>query len=139
MKLDQEKEEAQRLAKLNEEEKMQHELNKQKQAFEDERKQFLRERKEHETTLELSNLGLPILFAKYLIDESDEVTNANIKKLKKSFQNQLKKRSLKDFKVLHQKVQPIKMEQLSLKSNLRKCLLLKKLNCTVRIKNCTHN
>ena len=84
-KLDQEKEEAQRLAKLNEEEKMQHELNKQKQAFEDERKQFLRERKEHETTLELSNLGLPILFAKYLIDESDEVTNANIKKLQEEF------------------------------------------------------
>ena len=84
-KLDSEKAEAERLAKLNEEEKIQHELNKQKQAFEDERKQFLRERKEHETTLELSNLGLPILFAKYLIDESDEVTNANIKKLQEEF------------------------------------------------------
>jgi Domain of unknown function (DUF4355) len=88
-KLDQEKEEAQRLSKLNEEERMQAELNKQKQIFEDERKQFLRERKEHETTIELSKLGLPILFAKYLIDESDEVTNANIKKLQEEFQKSI--------------------------------------------------
>ncbi|SHJ64990.1 protein of unknown function [Hathewaya proteolytica DSM 3090] len=82
VKLETEKQEAEKLAKMSAEEKAKFELDKQKSDFEKERQQFLQQKMELEITKQLNTEGLPSNFAKYLMANEAETAMANIKEFK---------------------------------------------------------
>ena len=84
-KLQQEKSEAEKLAKMSEAERNQLQLDQMKQEFENERKQFLREKMELQTVKELSANGLPTEFSKFVLADTAEDVRENIKVLKDAF------------------------------------------------------
>lgn len=94
-KLESEKTEAEKLAKMTEGERLQAEFKKQKEEFENERKSFLKEKLENQTIKELSNQSLPITFANFVGGESAERIHENITTLKtewdKAFNEALEK------------------------------------------------
>ncbi|MGH0775285.1 DUF4355 domain-containing protein [Bacillus mobilis] len=77
-KLEVEKTEAEKLAKMSEAEKLQVQFNKEKEEFENERKQFLREKLELETVKQLSALDLPVGFSRFILGADAETTKSNI-------------------------------------------------------------
>ena len=84
-KIQLERSEAERLAKMSEEEKQAETQRKLKEEFDNERKQFEEERKQFENermklqlTKELSAKDIPIQFADFLIADSAEATKANM-------------------------------------------------------------
>lgn len=85
-KLAQEKSEAEKLASMSAEEKARLELNKQKEQFETERQQFLREKMELETVKQLSSQGLPVDFARYVLADDAETVSNNIKAFKEQWE-----------------------------------------------------
>lgn len=85
-KLEVEKSEAEKLAKMSESERLQAEFEKQREAFEAERKEFQRERLEAQTVKELSQSGLPVQFATYLMADDADTIKINIDTFKSQWQ-----------------------------------------------------
>lgn len=90
-KLEQEKSEAEKLAKMSEQERFMAELEKQKKQFEEERKQFYREKLELQTVKELSSLGLPTEFSSFVLGEDAETTKKNIEIFQAKWQEAIEK------------------------------------------------
>ena len=90
-KLAEEKNQAEKLAKMSESERLQAEFDKQKQAFENERQQFLREKLELQTVKELSTLGLPTDFSTFVMADDAETIKTNISILKEQFEMAIEK------------------------------------------------
>lgn len=90
-KAEDEKQEAEKLAKMSAEEKAKFEFDKEKAKFEEERKQYQREKMELEVIKQLSSKGLPTEFSSYLIAESAEDALNNIKKFETEWQKAIEK------------------------------------------------
>lgn len=86
-KLETERSEAEKLAKMSEEERYKAELNKQREEFEAEKQQFQKERLENQTIKELSANNLPVDFANYLLADSAEDIKTNIDTFKNQWVN----------------------------------------------------
>lgn len=84
-KLENEKKEAERLAKLSAEEREKAKFDKERKAFEDERAQFERDRLEMQVAKELANEGLDTAFASILMGADADSSMENIKTFKASF------------------------------------------------------
>lgn len=90
-KFKQELSEAEKLAKLSEEEKAKLEIEKVQKELESEKAQFQKEKLEMEATKILSKEGLPVDFAPVLLGADAEQTMANIDAFKSSFQDAVQK------------------------------------------------
>lgn len=90
-KFKQELSEAEKLAKLSEEEKAKLEIEKIQKELESEKAQFQKEKLEMEATKILSKEGLPVDFAPVLLGADAEQTKANIDTFKASFQDAVQK------------------------------------------------
>lgn len=84
-KLENEKKEAERLAKLSAEEREKAKFDKERKAFEDERAKFERDRLEMQVAKELANEGLDTEFASILMGADADSSMDNIKTFKASF------------------------------------------------------
>lgn len=84
-KLENEKKEAERLAKLSAEEREKAKFDKERKEFEDERAQFERDRLEMQVAKELANEGLDTAFASILMGADADTSMENIKTFKASF------------------------------------------------------
>lgn len=84
-KLENEKKEAERLAKLSAEEREKAKFDKERKEFEDERAQFERDRLEMQVAKELANEGLDTAFASILMGADADSSMENIKTFKASF------------------------------------------------------
>ena len=84
-KLENEKKEAERLAKLSAEEREKDKFDKERKAFEAERAQFERDRLEMQVAKELTNVGLDASFASVLMGADADASMENIKTFKASF------------------------------------------------------
>ncbi|WP_315114536.1 DUF4355 domain-containing protein [uncultured Clostridium sp.] len=90
-KAEDEKVEAERLAKMSAEERTKAEFEKEKQKFEEERKQYQREKLELQVIKELGTKNLPVEFSKYLLGNDAETCINNIKEFEVQWQNAIKK------------------------------------------------
>jgi exonuclease VII large subunit len=90
-KIQRERSEAEELAKMTEAERLQREFDKQKQSFEDERKSFLREKLELQTVKTLQAEDLPTEFSEFVLSDSAERVNENIKRFKEQWQKAIEK------------------------------------------------
>jgi len=90
-KANEEKQEAEKLAKMSAEERAKAEFEKEKQKFEDERKQYQREKMELEVIKQMSSKGLPTEFATYLIADDAETALNNIKTFEAEWQKAIEK------------------------------------------------
>lgn len=81
-KLEAEKTEAEKLARMSEKERMEAEFQKQKDQFEMEKKQYQREKLELQTIKELSVIGLPTEFSEFVMADNADKVKANIESLK---------------------------------------------------------
>lgn len=84
-KIQNERDEAARLAKMSTEERAKAEFDKQKEAFDKERESYNRERLEFECTKQLAAESLPVEFASMLTGKDADVTKSNIETFKSSF------------------------------------------------------
>lgn len=84
-KLEDEKSEAEKLAKMSADERAKAEFEKEKTKFEQVKAQFNRDRLELETVKELGKQGLDVEFSSFLMGENAESTNENIKLFKEKF------------------------------------------------------
>lgn len=80
-----ERDEATRLAKLSAEERAKEEFKKEREAFAEERSKHNAERLQFECSKQLNETGLPVSFAKLLTGTDAEATAANIKTFKEEF------------------------------------------------------
>ncbi|MCD4839737.1 DUF4355 domain-containing protein [Neobacillus sedimentimangrovi] len=90
-KLEQERSEAEKLAKMTEQERLLAEFEKQKKAFEEEKKQFLKAQLEMQTVKELSALGLPTDFSKFVMADNAETIKTNIDTFKTYWEQAIEK------------------------------------------------
>lgn len=90
-KLALEKKEAERLAKLGEDEREKEILRTAKEEFETERLTFQREKLELQVTKELAEKGLPITFANLLVTDDADTSLENIKSFEKDWQDALER------------------------------------------------
>lgn len=90
-KADEERQEAERLAKMSAEERTKAEFEKEKAKFEEQRKSFQKQQLELQVIKELSNKNLPTDFSKYLIGEDAETCMANIKEFEVKWQKAIEK------------------------------------------------
>lgn len=103
-KLALEKKEAERLAKLGEDEREKEILRIAKEEFETERLTFLREKLELQVTKELAEKGLPITFASLLVTDDADTSLENIKAFEKKWQEALEKAVVEKLKGTSPKV-----------------------------------
>ena len=89
IKLESERAEATRLAKLSTAEREKAEFEKEKNRFEAERKEFLKTQMLNQTMLELQKEDLPVSFAEYLLGEDAEKTLEKINAFKGVWQESL--------------------------------------------------
>jgi len=90
-KADEEKVEAEKLAKMSETERATAEFEKEKASFAEERKQYQKEKLELQVVKELSTKNLPTDFSKYLISEDAEGCMSNIKEFEVHWQQAIEK------------------------------------------------
>lgn len=90
-KAQEEKEEAEKLAKMSEAEKQKALFEKEKAEFEEERKKYQREKLELEVTKQLSSKNLPVEFGTYLLGENAEDSFNRIKEFEVKWQQALEK------------------------------------------------
>jgi NADH:ubiquinone oxidoreductase subunit len=90
-KIQKERTEAEKLAKMTEAERLQAEFDKQKQSFEDERKSFLKEKLELQTVKTLQSEELPAEFSGFVMSDSAEQISENIKLFKEQWQKAIEK------------------------------------------------
>lgn len=91
IKLENEKQEAARLAKLSAAEREKAEFDKQKAEFEKQRAEFTKTQMLNQTMLELQKESLPVNFAEYMVGESAEKTLEKINAFKDVWQEALQK------------------------------------------------
>lgn len=91
-RIEAEKEEAKKLAKMDADEKAKFEFDKQVKEFEETKKAFESERLLNETTRQLDSKKLPIQFAEMLKGVDAETTFENIKKFEDGFNSEVEKR-----------------------------------------------
>lgn len=91
LKLEAEKEEATRLAKLSKAEREREAFEKEREAFELEKKELAHQRAISEVVTELQTEGLPTMFASKLLGETSEATLENIKDFKRIWQEAIQK------------------------------------------------
>lgn len=84
-KLEKEKSEAEKLAKMTADERAKAEFEKEREKFEKDRQKFYRDQLELETVKELSKQGLDTEFSSFLMGKDAEATNENIKLFKEKF------------------------------------------------------
>lgn len=100
--------EAKRLAELSEDDRVKEQLKLDREAFENERMEFLKEKMNVQAEKELINNGLPASFTKYVVTDEAESTLQNIKAFKsewdKALEAAVKERIKSNAKV--PKVQP---------------------------------
>lgn len=90
-KLEKEKSEAARLAKLTKAEKEQEEFNRQKQEFEAQKAEFHKSQLLNQTMVTLQQESLPVNFAEYFMADSAEQIQENIKIFKQAWQEAIQK------------------------------------------------
>lgn len=90
-KAQEEKEEAEKLAKMSEAERQKALFEKEKAEFEEERKKYQREKLELEVTKQLSSKNLPVEFGTYLLGENAEDSFNRIKEFEVKWQQALEK------------------------------------------------
>lgn len=90
-KLKSEKDEAARLAKMSAEERAEAEKQKEREKFENERKQYRQERLIFETGKQLAEKNLPPTFAEFLAQGDADTTKANIEAFEKEFNAAIQK------------------------------------------------
>lgn len=90
-KLEAEKSEAEKLAKMSEADRLKAEFDKQKQAFEEERKQFQKQQLEMQTVKELSAIGLPVEFTQFVMADNADTIKTNIDLFKTHYDQSLEK------------------------------------------------
>jgi hypothetical protein len=90
-KLEAEKEEATRLAKLSKAEREREAFEKEREAFELEKKELARQKAISEVVTELQTEGLPTMFSDKLLGKTNEDTLENIKTFKKIWQEAIQK------------------------------------------------
>lgn len=90
-KAQEEKEEAEKLAKMSEAERQKALFEKEKAEFEEERKKYQREKLELEVTKQLSSKNLPVEFGTYLLGENAEDSFNRIKQFEVKWQQALEK------------------------------------------------
>lgn len=90
-KLEDEKSEAEKLAKMSADERAKAQFEKEKEKFESERAKFQRDQLELETVKELGKQGLDVEFSSFLMGENAESTNENIKLFKEKFDGAVEK------------------------------------------------
>ena len=90
-KLEAEREEATRLAKLSKAERDREAFEKERAAFELEKKELAHQKAVNEVVTELQTEGLPTIFATKLLGETSEATLENIKDFKKIWQEAIQK------------------------------------------------
>jgi len=90
-KADEEKAEAEKLAKMSAEERAKAEFANEKSKFEEERLLHQREKLELQTVKELATKGLPTEFSKLILSDSAESTMANLKEFEGQWQTALDK------------------------------------------------
>lgn len=90
-KLEAEKEEATRLAKLSKAEREREAFEKERAAFELEKKELAHQKAVSEVVTELQTEGLPTMFANKLLGETNEATLENIKDFKKIWKEAIQK------------------------------------------------
>ena len=88
-KAQEEKEEAEKLAKMSEAERQKAIFKKEKAEFEAERKKYQREKLELEVTKQLSSKGLPVEFSNYLLGDDAEDSFNRIKEFEVKWQQAL--------------------------------------------------
>lgn len=88
-KIEKEKAEAAKLAKMTQAERERAEFEKERLAFEKERQEFARTQMLNQTMLELQKENLPVSFAKYMIDSTAEKVVGNINDFKILWQEAL--------------------------------------------------
>lgn len=90
-RLEKEKSEAARLAKLTKAEKEAEEFKRQKEEFEAQKAEFNKAQLLNQTMVNLQQENLPVNFAEYLMAESAEKINENIKIFKQAWQEAIQK------------------------------------------------
>lgn len=88
---EEEKTEAEKLAKMTAEERAKAEFEREKAKFEEERQAYLREKLELQVAKELTDNNLPGEFSKYLTGKDAESSKENIKEFTELFNNALEK------------------------------------------------
>ena len=81
--------EAKRLAELSEDDRVKEQLKLDREAFENERLEFLKEKMNVQAEKELINNGLPASFTKYVVTDEAESTLQNIKAFKQEWDKAL--------------------------------------------------
>lgn len=77
--------EAEKLRKMNDEQKEQYEFDKQKAEFEQQKRDFALLQNKLEATKVLEDRGLPVVFADYIVNENAETMMDNIETFEKAF------------------------------------------------------
>ena len=88
-KIEQEKAEAAKLAKMTQAERERAVFEAERKAFEEERKEFARTQLLNQTMLELEKEHLPVSFAEYMMDDTAEKIAAKITDFKKLWQEEI--------------------------------------------------
>lgn len=83
--------EANRLAALSEDDRIKEQLKLDREAFETERQEFLKEKMNVQAEKELLNNGLPANFTKYVVTDQAESTLSNIKEFKEAWDKAVEK------------------------------------------------
>ena len=97
-KFEEEKQEAERLAKMSEAEKAKHEFEKEKADLDERIRKFEVEKLGLEVAKELSNRSLPSEFSKYLVGTTAEESINNIKEFEDLFQKAVERKTGEDLK-----------------------------------------
>lgn len=90
-KAEDDKAEAEKLAKMSEAERQQALFEKEKAKFEEERKSYQKEKMELEVIKQMSSKNLPTAFAKYLLADNAETALENIKTFETEWQKAIEK------------------------------------------------
>ena len=90
-KLENERDQAGKLATMTQEERFKAEIEQQRKELEDERKQMNRERLEHQAIKELASSSLPVNFSNYVMADTAEEVSTNIKSFQKEWSAALEK------------------------------------------------
>ena len=103
--------EAKRLAELSEDDRVKEQLKLDREAFENERLEFLKEKMNVQAEKELINNGLPASFTKYVVTDEAESTLQNIKAFKQEWDKALEA-AVKDRIKSNAKVPKVQTEEI---------------------------
>jgi hypothetical protein len=97
-KAEDERKQAEELAKLSEKERAKREIEIKEQELLDERNKFYKERLELQTSKELDAIDIPIAFTEFVMAEDAEATQARIKKFVDLWESEVEKRRIESMR-----------------------------------------